>query len=108
MGYWPTGVKREETVECFVQAFATLGYEESESGALEEGLEKLAIYAVEDKVTHMAIQLRSGIWSNKLGDLEDIEHGRLQDIECQTYGSVHQASYPERRTLVFAHRPLAA
>lgn len=88
-GRWPDGVCREATVACFIEAFATLGYEQCGDGTVEPGFEKLAIYADGDEVTHMARQLQSGTWSSKLGDLEDIEHD-LTSIECDLYGKAVQ------------------
>jgi len=86
MGYWPDGVDRNETVECFIAAFATLDYSTCENGDLEHGFEKVAIYADGADVTHMARQLPSGVWTSKLGDLEDIEHAELEAIVCDIYG----------------------
>jgi hypothetical protein len=77
--YWP--VHREETIDSFVAAFATLGYETCTTPDLERDYEKVAIYA--DRTgdpTHMAAQLPSGRWSSKLGDLEDIEHETLDQL----------------------------
>lgn len=77
--YWP--ITREESLDNFVQAFATLGYEACESFDLEDGYEKVAIYADRaGEPTHMALQLPSGRWSSKLGDLEDIEHETLDQL----------------------------
>jgi hypothetical protein len=54
---------------------------------LEEGFDKVAIFANKDRVTHMARQLRSGRWTSKLGPLEDVEHD-LHAVESKTYGRV--------------------
>jgi hypothetical protein len=55
------GVPREETIEAFKQAFQTLGYEVCEDDVLEEGFQKIAIYANSNKVpTDVARQLPSG------------------------------------------------
>ena len=81
--YWP--VEREETVECFVRAFATLGYMPCESGDYEFGYQKVAIYADSDLTpTHMARQSFWGGWLSKLGDYHDIFHPRLVDVEGDT------------------------
>ena len=57
--------------------------------AYEEGFEKVAIYIdTHGKPTHAARQLSSGIWTSKLGQLEDIEHSKLDDITGSQYGSV--------------------
>jgi hypothetical protein len=82
---------QEETLECFVEAFRTLGYEPCDDEVLEANIEKIAIYA--DKAgapTHAARQLSSGAWVSKLGTLEDIEHRTLRAIEGDAYGTVVQ------------------
>lgn len=74
--FWPEGVDRSVTIEAFVQAFATLGYEVSpdDSTAFEEGFEKVVLYGHGQRPTHMARQLSSGLWTSKCGKLEDISH----------------------------------
>jgi hypothetical protein len=47
--YWPEGVSREISVEAFVKAYETLGFRVCEDGALEVGVEKLAIYGTSDQ-----------------------------------------------------------
>ena len=81
--YWPDGVPRNETPQCFTVAFRQeLGYEECADGALEPGVEKVAIYVNgRGQVTHMARQLESGLWTSKLGRSVDIEHQRLSELE---------------------------
>jgi len=54
---WPRGVSREETLEAFAAAFATLGYTICQNGELEQGYEKVAIYAQNGVPTHAARQL---------------------------------------------------
>lgn len=86
--YWPPGVPRERTRDAFVAAFASLGYSVCDGDGLEEGYEKIALFAdVEGYPTHAAKQLANGLWSSKLGKAEDIEH-RLHDLEGALYGSV--------------------
>jgi hypothetical protein len=89
--YWPSNVTRSETLAGFVEAFATLGYSPCADGALEDGFEKVAIYADENGVpTHVAKQLASGTWSSKCGMFEDIEHDTLEALEGSDYGTVAQ------------------
>src|SRR5258708_29727761 len=53
--YWPAGVPRELTQSAFRQAFETLNYEMCRDGALEDGFEKVALFARADGTpTHMA------------------------------------------------------
>ncbi|MBI1742619.1 hypothetical protein HYR54_06070 [Candidatus Acetothermia bacterium] len=87
--YWPDGIRRQTTVESFIQAFRTLRYIPCENASLEEGYEKVAIYARNNGMpTHMARQLGSGIWASKLGKNVDIEHSTLQALEGPAYGNV--------------------
>src|SRR5437660_11343200 len=66
--YWPPGIPREETLEAFRQAFATLGYGACNDDRLEPGYEKVALFALMGAPKHAARQLPSGRWTSKLGD----------------------------------------
>lgn len=97
-GYWPDGVPREETLEAFIAAYRTRGFEPCGDGELEAGVEKIVIYV--DSLgtpTHAALQLESGIWKSKLGEGWDIEHDTIHGVEDGSYGKAHQ----------FMKRPLA-
>ena len=93
-GYtWPQGeglrfeLPHQETVENFVLAFKSQGYSECENGDLEEGFEKIAIFANHRGTpTHAARSLPIGAWTSKLGAFEDIQHPTLQSIEGRSYG----------------------
>jgi hypothetical protein len=84
--FWPHGVERQDTVDAFVAAFRTIGYEPCISPDLEPGYEKVAIYAIGNKVKHMARQLSSGAWTSKLGEWWDIGHQAIGEIEAPHYG----------------------
>jgi hypothetical protein len=85
--YWPPGVPLKETVEAFVAAFATLGYVQCHGPELEQGFEKLALYALANGFpTHAARQLPDGWWTSKLGFLDVIEHATLEALEGDAYG----------------------
>ena len=73
-GTWPPDLPRENSIETIMAAFAYAGYERCEDGTLEDGVEKIALYARADQVQHTARQLPSGRWTSKLGDDCDIEH----------------------------------
>jgi hypothetical protein len=93
--YWPEGSNRDDSVDCFVEAFSThLGYQRCESDALEPSLQKVGIYVNSSgRVTHMARQLESGRWTSKLGSSIDIEHGSLAELggyDGHEYGKVAQ------------------
>lgn len=89
--YWPASVPREETIEAFVQAYATLGYARCENSTPDSGVEKVALYAVRDGEgglvpTHAARQLLDGSWTSKLGALEDIGHSHPSIVSGPAYG----------------------
>jgi len=86
--YWPPEIPRVESVDNFVKAFEALGYTVCDGPELEEGFEKIAIYANQyGKPTHAAKQLESGMWTSKLGKLEDITHD-ADGISGNLYGNV--------------------
>lgn len=86
--YWPPTAPREETVEAFVAAFSSLGYErcDDDDFRADPEYEKVAIYAKHGTPTHMARQLVSGEWSSKCGGLEDITHA-LDALGGAEYGA---------------------
>jgi hypothetical protein len=93
IGKWPPGVPRAETIDAFIAAFGTLGYEECADGTLEAGFEKVAIYGKvqvggSHAPTHIAIQRSDSRWSSKLGIFEDIEHSTLESLFSAGYGTV--------------------
>jgi hypothetical protein len=86
--YWPEGVPREYTFDAYIQAFCTRGFQECSSGSLEEGIEKIALFALArlPYPTHAARQLASGSWVSKLGPYEDIQHIDLSCLRGPLYG----------------------
>lgn len=85
--YWPEEAPRQVTLEAFVAMFRSEGYKICDASALEDGYEKIALYARPDLVpTHVARQLPTGRWTSKLGQLEDIEHETLGNLEGSEYG----------------------
>jgi hypothetical protein len=55
---------------------------------LEPGIEKIALYALNDLPTHAARQLSNGWWTSKLGPHVDIEHIHPDAIAGGIYGEV--------------------
>jgi hypothetical protein len=89
--YWPLGLPPIYTLENYVHAFETLGFEICESSRFEAGYEKVAIYVDEDGIPqHMARQLPSSRWTSKLGRVWDIDHQTVHGVEGDTYGMVSQ------------------
>jgi len=96
--YWPPNAPLNDTVNSFIQAFATLGYAPCTDDSFEFGYQKVAVYATNTGlVRHMARQhfLGKG-WLSKPGTLEDIRHPDLRCIEGDPsptsfeYGTVAQ------------------
>jgi hypothetical protein len=96
--YWPPGITRSTRIEAVAQVYETLGFRLCFSTALEDGIEKVAIYGTVQNgitfATHAARQLLSGEWTSKLGDAEDITHHDLGDLNG-LYGE--PMVYMERR-----------
>ncbi len=86
-GYWPQNLPNEPTVAAFEALFGQLGYASCQTDELEDGFEKIAIYAKEGEVTHTARQLPNGRWTSKLGQNIDIEH-TLRGLQGPAYGEV--------------------
>lgn len=84
---WPPGCPQEATVAAFERAFATQAYIPCQSGELEDGYEKIALYADAEGPTHAAKQLPDGGWTSKCGQNVDIEHA-LEELEGPCYGTV--------------------
>jgi hypothetical protein len=91
--YWPPDLPLVDTIENFIEAFRTLGYELCESFQIEEGFEKVAIYVDHQtgRTKHMARQLPDGGWTSKLGREWDITHKTLVGLEGSEYGRQAQA-----------------
>lgn len=78
------------TIEAFIGAYATVGYSQCANGAVEAGIEKVALFAIQTGngliPTHAARQLETGEWTSKLGRFEDICHPMLEAVNGPTYG----------------------
>lgn len=85
--YWPLACPEEVTIRAFQSVFAVCGFEPCDDGRLENGYEKISLYAKGDQPTHAARQLRSGRWTSKCGQNVDIEH-KLRELEGEEYGQV--------------------
>jgi hypothetical protein len=87
LAYWPDEIPRDETLESFVALMRSLGFDDCGDAVLETGFEKIALFTKGEQATHAARQLESGLWTSKLGPLEDIEHS-LEGLVGDCYGSV--------------------
>jgi hypothetical protein len=84
--FWPTSMERVHSLEAFLEAFRSLGYEVCSDGSYVSAFEKVAIYGDSSGPLHAARQLEDGAWTSKLGPYEDIRHDHLDGVTCQTYG----------------------
>ncbi len=84
--YWPPEIRRDDSVDAFVQAYSTEGFSRCRGGDFEDGFTKIAIYVGADaRVKHAARLVSEGKWTSKLGRLEDIEH-ELDGVAGAQYG----------------------
>ena len=102
--FWPNGVPRQQTLQAFMQAYATVGYTDCRmDGSLERGYERIAIFATPDeRPQHAARQLLDGVWTSKLGGYRDIHHTSPAGLETSprgttSYGRVVRYMKRERR-----------
>ena len=84
--FWPKDVPQRETIFAFLKLYRNLGYVSCKDESLEEGFEKIAIYALNQKVKHAARQLPDGNWTSKLGRYIDVKHFTLKTLEGPVYG----------------------
>ena len=91
LAYWPDKAPRDLTIEAFVKAFSLLGYAICADTTLEEGYEKVAIFAVSGVPTHAARQIvkdkHKGRWTSKMGRNIDVAHN-LMGATGPAYGKV--------------------
>lgn len=87
--YWHPEVKRENSLEAFCLIFSKLGYLSCESGDLEIGFDRIAIFTDGNGLpTHCARQTQKGAWLSKLGQFFDIEHVSVDGVTGSAYGKV--------------------
>jgi hypothetical protein len=85
---WPPDMQRAETVQCIQEFLERVGFEVCTGRHVEQGYEKIALYADSKGPQHFARQLPNGAWTSKLGDLVDGEHSTLAVLEGGQFGSV--------------------
>ena len=85
---WP-GAPRSPEIGSLTMVFQNQGYEICADAGVEEGYEKVALYASNGFWTHASRQLAGGQWSSKLGVFEDIRHQSPQSLAGHAYGEVH-------------------
>jgi hypothetical protein len=88
---WPIPTGYACTEQQLVELFRHFGFVDCHSADLEPGFLKVALYSNHYGTwKHAARQLTSGLWTSKLGKLEDIEHGHPDTLGGSDYGEVFQ------------------
>ena len=86
-GVWPDDLERDASIGHFIALYERKGFVACVDGAFEIGFEKIALYAdASGAFGHAARQLESGLWTSKLGELEDIQHASLESLANPDYG----------------------
>jgi hypothetical protein len=95
--YWPPKARKGRGVECFIEAFQTIGYELCSDGELDPSCEKIVFYLDDNRIVHhVARQLADGRWTSKLGQNVDIVHTTPECLVSDSYG----------KPRCYMHRPI--
>jgi hypothetical protein len=84
--FWPSGIPRSYAIRNYVEICRKYGYERCPDGDLETGYEKLAIFTQGNEFKHVARQRQNGMWTSKLGQLDDIDH-HIDGFDGSHYGT---------------------
>lgn len=94
--FWPDEAPREYTLDAYIGAFRSRGFDLCVDGSLEGGTEKIAIYTLNGFPLHAARQLEDGSWTSKMGECEDIQHLDPSSVSGPFYGNA--SVYMGRKT----------
>lgn len=101
ISYWPKGVSREVTLDAFIAASETRGFEVCLNADNEPGFEKVVLYAKGGVPTHAARQLLNGNWTSKLGREIDVQHNTPEALVDE----IAQLDYGRPITYLRRRRP---
>ncbi len=85
--FWPPNVPSDYQVTSLIAALDSMGFVICTDGSLEDGVEKVAIYADGTEYMHAARQLENGKWTSKMGKAQQIEHDAPEDLADPSMGS---------------------
>lgn len=93
-GYWPAGLPHNRDPQTLRVLFCQEGFADCENGNLDQNLVKVALYRIPDgngsyRWTHAARQLKTGLWTSKLGNSYAVIHRKPDDPDGDLYGSVY-------------------
>lgn len=78
--YWPENIERQYTVDAYLRAYETVGFQTCRHEGYEDGYEKIALYVQKDgRPTHASRQVSQDKWTSKLGKSYDIEHPFIEE-----------------------------
>jgi hypothetical protein len=101
--YWPPGAPRDWHIKSYVKAYEIEGFSVCDDGSVEEGYDKIALYARNDlNFQHAAKQNSDGSWSSKLGRSEDIWHENLEVLAGNVKGAYGEVRYYMKRQKHYA------
>lgn len=83
---WPSKIPNKVDTSAFIKLFESIGYIICENGELEDGFLKVVIFTSNKIPTHAARQLKSGMWTSKLGPHVDISH-TVKGLSGGVYGN---------------------
>jgi hypothetical protein len=87
--YWPKGVKRASGIAYLVGAFQAEGFsvcKKDDCQKYDSTADLIVVYEKHRIGTHAARLLANGMWSSKLGDIEDVQHQTPEDVGGDEYG----------------------
>lgn len=85
--YWPEELRRGTDLDAFIDLFVQLGFGLASSGSGSREDERIAVFANDFGVTHVARELDHVAWTSKLDGSFDIRHS-LEALEGGVYGRV--------------------
>ena len=85
--YWPISAPRKYTLEAYIQAFRSVGFEICSNESFEQEYEKVIIFQKNGYPTHASRQIDPKNWTSKLGKEVDINH-TLDSLRGGIYGDI--------------------
>ena len=86
ISYWPPWATADNKIESLKEMFAGLQYEQCEGSNAESGYQKVALYEIQGKFEHAAVQMPNGRWRSKMGKGPLIEHLTPESLSGGIYG----------------------
>ena len=101
-GHWPAGLPHNRDPETLRQLFHQEGFTDCENGDFDPVVVKIALYRMRDadgsyRWTHAARQLKTGLWTSKLGSSYEVTHRNPDDLDGTLYGAVYAYLAKPRR-----------